>query len=153
MKKFFILLLFVLYIGSSIVIFSKEKDGNNLIKVEIRGEVINEAILEVPLGTTFNDVLNKINLTKDADISQISLNSVLSNNQIIIIPKTNENKLISINSAGIDELITLPNIGPKIAERIIEYRNKYGFKSLDELKNVKGIGEKTYEKLKQYICL
>ena len=63
-------------------------------------------------------------------------------------------KRIDINSASIEELQELPGIGPKIAQRIIEYRKKYGcFKYLEELKKVKGIGEKKFEKIKPLIYI
>jgi|UniRef100_A0A7V3RHR9 competence protein ComEA len=59
---------------------------------------------------------------------------------------------ISINSADVEELCALPGIGPAIAQRIVEYRKKNGgFKSIDEIKAVKGIGEKLFEKIKPYI--
>lgn len=63
-----------------------------------------------------------------------------------------KNKSININTASADELTRLPGIGPKTAEKIIEYRKKFGkFKSVDELIEVKGIGEKKLEKIKQLI--
>ena len=56
--------------------------------------------------------------------------------------------LVNINTAGVVELESLPGIGPKMAQRIIDYRNiKGAFKNKIEIKNVSGIGEKTYEKL------
>ena len=55
---------------------------------------------------------------------------------------------VNINTATQDELCLLPRIGEKVAQRIIEYRTVNGpFKSTADLKNVKGIGDKTYEKL------
>jgi len=55
---------------------------------------------------------------------------------------------ININKASIIELEVLPAIGPKTAQKIIDYRNKWGaFKSKEEIKKVSGIGEKTYEKI------
>jgi competence ComEA-like helix-hairpin-helix protein len=60
---------------------------------------------------------------------------------------------VSINRALAEELRTLPRIGAKMAERIIEYRNRNPYKSLEELKNVKGIGEKTFLNLKDMITL
>lgn len=63
-------------------------------------------------------------------------------------------KLININTATAEELEKLPGIGPAKAQAIIDYRNKFGgFKTIEEIKNVKGIGEKTYEKLKDLITI
>ena len=61
---------------------------------------------------------------------------------------------VNINTAGKDELDSLPGIGEKKAELIIEYRTKNGkFKSLKDIVNVKGIGEKTFEKLEPLITI
>lgn len=61
---------------------------------------------------------------------------------------------ININAAYQSELIALPGIGEVTAERIISYREKKGrFKSTNEIMNVKGIGIKKYEKLKDYITV
>ena len=61
---------------------------------------------------------------------------------------------ININTAGKDELVLLPNVGPVTAERIIRYQEDYGlFDSIDDLTRVKGIGPKTLEKLKAFVIL
>lgn len=63
-------------------------------------------------------------------------------------------KRISINEATIDEFIKLPGIGSTYAQRIIEYRETNGsFTSVEDLVKVRGIGDKTLEKLKPYIKL
>ncbi|MFZ8833507.1 MAG: ComEA family DNA-binding protein [Candidatus Caldipriscus sp.] len=65
-----------------------------------------------------------------------------------------EGEKININKASISELTRLPGVGPKIAERIYEYRKQVGkFKSVEELLNVKGIGPKKLEKMRPYITL
>lgn len=61
---------------------------------------------------------------------------------------------ININTANVEELTLLPGIGPALAQRIIDYREENGpFSSCSQLKNVKGIGQITYEGLRDYIVL
>jgi competence protein ComEA len=61
---------------------------------------------------------------------------------------------INLNAATIDQLETLPGIGRKTAERILEFRTKNGgFKRIEDLMNVKGIGEKSFLKLKPLIVV
>jgi competence protein ComEA len=61
---------------------------------------------------------------------------------------------VNINQAGIEELIQLKGIGPRLAERIVSYRKEHGpFKSADDLLNVKGVGNKKLEKIKNQITI
>ncbi len=61
---------------------------------------------------------------------------------------------VNVNSASAEQLVTLPGVGPKLAARIVEYRQKAGgFKSIQEVMNVQGIGEKNFEKLQPYLAL
>ncbi len=61
---------------------------------------------------------------------------------------------VSINEAGIDELSSLPGIGPALASRIIEYRKNFGkFQCLEDIKKVKGIGPHIYDKIAAFIKL
>ena len=63
-----------------------------------------------------------------------------------------EDNKISINSATESELMQINGIGKTKAENIIKYRNKYGkFKKIEDLKNVSGIGDSTFEKIKDSI--
>jgi competence protein ComEA len=62
--------------------------------------------------------------------------------------------LVNLNTATVTQIASLPGIGEKTAERIIEYREKNGgFKKVEELMNVKGIGEKSFLKLKALITV
>ena len=61
---------------------------------------------------------------------------------------------INLNSASVDQLEKLPGVGPKMAELIVEYRQKNGgFKKIEDLMNVKGIGEKKFLKLKPLVTV
>ena len=61
---------------------------------------------------------------------------------------------VNINTAPASELQTLPGIGAKVAERIVEYRQKNGpFKKVEDLMNVRGVGEKNFLKLKPHVSI
>ena len=65
--------------------------------------------------------------------------------------QSEENKLVSINTATKEELMTVSGIGESKAEAIIEYRKTKKFESIEEIKEVSGIGDALFEKIKDYI--
>jgi len=69
-------------------------------------------------------------------------------------PKVEVSAPIDLNTATATQLEALPGIGPKTAERIVEYRDKNGgFKKIEELMNVRGIGEKNFLRIKDLITV
>lgn len=61
---------------------------------------------------------------------------------------------ININSADVEELTDLPGIGPTYAKRIVEYRKEFGpFKKIEDLLNVRGIGDRTFDKIRDRITI
>ena len=68
--------------------------------------------------------------------------------------KQSPNSLLDLNRATDQDFDALPGIGPKLAERIVEYRQSVGtFRSLDELRSVKGIGKKTFERIRPLVTV
>lgn len=124
------------------------------VRIEITGAVEDTAIFELPVGSTVGDALELVQLSDDADLSVINLNTVLKNNDVLVIPHRKVKELVSINHSDAQQLCQLKGIGPALAQRIIDYRTQHGlFRQLEEIMKVKGIGEKTFEKIREDICL
>lgn len=138
--------------------------------VDISGGVKSPGIYEVDSETRLFDVIKLAGgLADDADIDQINQAEFIKDGQKIIIPTKNENEAegssldegsssnsdgtVNINSASKDELKTIAGVGDVIAERIIDYRKGSRFNSIEDIKNVKGIGDATYEKMKDSITI
>jgi competence protein ComEA len=61
---------------------------------------------------------------------------------------------VNLNNATEDQLQTLPGVGPAMAKRIVEYRNKNGkFTKVEDILNVKGIGEKKFQRMKDRLVV
>ncbi len=129
--------------------------------VDIKGEIILPGVYLVKSNFLIKDVIEMAGgLTPDADISNINLAEVITNNQMIIIPICNNkkiennNNLININTATKEQLMQLESIGESKANNIIAYRTNKGlFKTIEELKNVSGIGNEIYKKIKDFITV
>ncbi len=139
------------------------------IYVTIAGEVKKPGMYEMTEKDRINDLILKAGgFTDKAYTDNVNLSQKLTDEQHIYIPSVDENNLnnaasnvqhpnigiININTASIDELTKLPNIGKTTANSILEYRDKNGnFDYLEEIMNVKGIGEKTFNEIKPYITV
>ena len=154
-RKLILYLLAVLTIlFQSVGIENMDLEEKKKISVEIKGEVEKQGVYEMDLGSTLEDLLKSAKPYPDADLSSFSLQKRLYHLELVVVKKKEEKKLVSINSAGIEELTTLPGIGKTTAQKIIDYRQEKGsFLSLEELMNVKGIGKSKYEKIKGSITL
>lgn len=156
MFKTIIILIFVVLYFQKFTYVDLSNYQSDEIKVEIKGEVHNPDTYIVPYDSTIDDLIKIANgINEKANLESINLNQILKNNDVIVIPQiqNQESKKISINSATIEELSTLPGIGPAMAQRIIDYRNNQLFQKIEDIMNVKGIKEKLFMKIKDYITL
>ena len=154
-------------------------ENNNKIIVEIKGEVNNPNVYTLNEGSRIYELIYLAGgLTPFGDDKNINKASVLVDGQCIVIGNIvdeenvqiidelnngikesislsqNKDDKININRASRDDLMKLSGIGESKAQAIISYRDSIGgFKDVDELKNVDGIGEKTVEKLKESITI
>lgn len=140
------------------------------IKVHIAGSVVNEGIVELEEGARIADAIKEAGgTTPDANMEEVNLAYKIQDGQKIYIPNTNEEAkeiikeentsknetgLININTATQTELELLTGVGPSTASKIIAYREQNGkFRSIEELKEVPGIGESKYETIKNEITI
>lgn len=153
LKMLIIFLLFV-FMKQTFTYVELTNFQKDTITVEVKGEVNKQGVYEVSYHTTIEEVLELCEgVSENADLSSISLQKEVNDNDIIVVPEIQEMKKISINSADLNELDTLPGIGPSTAQRIIDYRQLHSFTKLEDIMNVKGIKQKLFNKIKDYICL
>lgn len=148
-----------------------DNQEDQIIKIYIVGEVHCPGVVELKYGSRLEDAVEAAGgLTPEADIYRINLalkvqdegmyvipkigeeTQTISGTADILLPGQKEDGKININTASLSTLETLPGIGAVKAQRIISYREENGpFQSIEDIKNVSGIGEKTYEGLKDLI--
>lgn len=153
---------------------STEKIKEKTIIVEIKGEVKHPDVYTLDENSIINDLINLAGgVTENADLSSINRAKKLQDHEMIYIadknaekvtqgivsesggnPAESSNGIININSASVEELEHLNGIGQSKAKSIVEYREKNGgFKNVEDIKNVDGIGEKMFEKIKESITV
>lgn len=154
MKKIGLVVFFVLLLSARYHFVDMSQYETTKKTIEIKGEVNRPGVYEVDAHAKVGDIIQMAGgCTSKADLSGINQSLDIGNEGVIIIAQIKEVVLISINSADAETLDQLPGVGPSIAQRIIDYRNQTPFQSLEDIKNVKGIGDAMYEKIKDRICL
>ena len=133
------------------------------IYVDVDGAVVNPGVYKLKKGSRVFEAIKKAGGLSDyADTSSLNQAKFVEDGEKITIPVSNDDmsysdgsdsKLININTADKSRLTELSGVGDAIADRIIEYRNKTRFSSIEDIKNVKGIGDATFEKIKNQITV
>lgn len=150
--------------------------------VDVKGAVKSPGVYEFSKGMRVHDIIQLAGgITKSADSKLVNFAQQLKDQQIIYVPikgesrpsngqltnstvtdvegakastDVSEEQQVNINTATQQEIQKLNGIGEKKAEQILKYREEHGeFKKIEEIKNVKGIGDKMYEKIKENIII
>ncbi|MBM6753531.1 helix-hairpin-helix domain-containing protein [Lactobacillus alvi] len=147
------------------------------VTVDIKGAVNKPGVYTLPKTSRVQEAVTAAGgQTSQADMHQVNLAKELMDQQVVYIPVQGEQlsgvttasatgldgstdssgsqPKINLNQATKDDLLKISGIGDKKADKIIEYRQSHGqFKTIDELKNVDGFGEKTVAKLKEQLAV
>lgn len=140
------------------------------VTVHVVGEVESPGIVSLPGGSRVVDALQDAGgETSDADLTGINLARELVDGEQVVVPRPGETPVaaappaggagssggpassdaqVNLNTADLTTLETLPGVGPVLAQRIMDWREEHGsFVAVEELGEVSGIGDKTYEQL------
>ncbi|WP_309107094.1 ComEA family DNA-binding protein [Arthrobacter sp.] len=149
---------------------ANEDDGGKIV-VHVAGAVQTPGVVELPAGSRIHEAVGAAGgSTPGADLNRLNLAAVLTDGQKVHVPLVGEQlsadpgtggdadpaagsgaastDKIDLNTASVDELGTLPRVGPVLAQRIVDWRKEHGnFKTVDELDAVDGVGPKMLEAL------
>jgi len=144
--------------------------------VQVAGEVARPGVYRVPAGARVNEAVQRAGgLTRRADQAGVNLVARVQDGQQVIVPRRgaagaavasagsggggagaggggSSGRPVSLSSATVAQLDGLDGIGPTLAQRIVDYRQTHGgFRSVDQLRDVSGIGDKRFEALRKAV--
>ncbi|GBG96670.1 ComEA family DNA-binding protein [Lactococcus termiticola] len=149
---------------------SSKTSGDEKVRVDLKGAVKRPGVYELSKNARVEDLIKLAGgLLDEADSKSINLAARLQDEAVIYVARRGEAVVaeagqpagsttskgkVNINTASLAELQTITGVGAKKAQDIIDYRTEHGkFQKLEDLRKVKGFGEKTIEKLKELIRL
>ncbi|MGB9886015.1 MAG: helix-hairpin-helix domain-containing protein [Moorellales bacterium] len=143
------------------------------LRVHVAGAVARPGVYELPAGSRVIDAVQAAGPLPEADVNALNLAAPLADGQKVTVPLKGEvpaqatvgtgitgiaatggSGQININTATAQELEALPGIGPTLARRIVAYREEHGpFRTVEDIKNVSGIGEGRFAQIKDLITV
>jgi competence protein ComEA len=159
--------------------FRESRGSSAEVLVQVAGEVAHPGVYRVPAGARVNDAVQRAGgLTRRADQAGVNLVARVQDGQQVIVPRRGagggavasagsagggvgagggagggpSGGPVSLSSATVAQLDALDGIGPTLAQRIVDYRQAHGgFRSVDQLRDVSGIGDKRFEALRKAV--
>jgi competence protein ComEA len=148
--------------------------AGGMLVVDVAGEVRRPGVYRVPAGSRVDAAVQRAGgVTRQGESSAVNLAMPLHDGQQVVVPRRGEvatvggpaapgaapsspdapsAQPISLSTATVEQLDTLDGIGPTLAGRIVEYREAHGgFRSIDELRQVDGIGDKRFATLREAV--
>ncbi|MBN1953741.1 MAG: helix-hairpin-helix domain-containing protein [Anaerolineae bacterium] len=140
------------------------------LRIYVSGAVMAPAVYRLPPGSLVEDAIRAAGgAAVSADLDHVNLAQELSDQQQVYVPAQGEidalpqlpdpvppdsTRALNINTATVEELERLPQVGPTTAQRIVEYRETYGpFAAIEEIMQVPGIGPATFEQICDQITI
>ncbi len=147
-----------------------------LIQVQVNGAVLQPGVYKLPSTSRVSNALDTAGGPRpEADLAKLNLARKLNDGELISVPTraptrqataaasepsprvstgTTPQAKVNLNTATVEELDKLPGIGPALAQRIVDYRNQKGsFKKIEEVKNVKGIGDSLFNDIQDLVTV
>lgn len=125
----------------NIIIYSKQEVKSASDKINKEQEIV--------------EVIKEIEVEKECVCPKVDVTCSYKNDAVIEVDSSDESKsnLVNINTASKEELMTINGIGESKANNIIEYRKNNKFSKIEDIKNISGIGDSVFEKIKEYITV
>jgi competence protein ComEA len=140
-----------------------------VVVVDVAGAVRRPGLYRLAQGARVADAIRRAGgATRRADVSLVNLAQLVADGEQVLIPRrgaappvagaggggaTPSNSPVHLNSATVEELDTLPGVGPVTAQKIVDYRTKHGaFSSVDELDAIPGIGPARLDQLRDVVA-
>lgn len=130
-----------------------------VVVVAVMGQVHKPGLVELPAGSRVADAVTAAGgALPEADLSTLNLARKVTDGELITVgtppPGSTPGGPLNLNTATAEQLDTLPGVGPVLAARIVEYRDRHGgFGSVDELREVAGIGDATFAELRSLVTI
>lgn len=158
--------------GSEVVAGEGSAGAVTSMMVHVAGLVVEPGVVELPSGARVIDAIEAAGgPTSDADLTPLNLARILNDGEQVLVTSepvavrrgtsggggpgsTGDGHLVSLNTADAADLEMLPGIGPALAERILDWRERNGrFSSIDELREISGIGERRFTEIEPQVTL